>query len=129
MTIANTEPTKRNLITLVNRFVLIVREHADIEEECWPGRGGPLCSALDGLKTLIENDFEAGCDLSFADMGEEFVEALLCCCPLTEGGNHVIDEGVHHPDCDMWDSKAGYEPETLEEAAADIRRTMPDNER
>lgn len=56
------------------------------------------------LKAFIEKDWTEQADICFADLGELVIEAVMCGCEtvvVTEPGEQ------HHPDCDMWDSKAG----------------------
>lgn len=101
--ISDENPEKAELLKLMREFIEAINHECDMSTE-------PCKSIHEGLMKLRlfvadPEDMVWRGDLSMADVGEAFLEAASCACWMLKP---KFDEG-HHPDCPMWDSKAGHE--------------------
>lgn len=76
------------------------------------GEGVAHEDALTKLREFIDsNNPKTGWsgDLSLADFGDVLVNEIMAATARCTCSSYWLDQnaGAHHPDCDMWDPKAG----------------------
>jgi hypothetical protein len=114
MSITRENSEKAKLEELVRALGKTLHHQCDGETE--PCKG--IHQAMRRLNMFLANHKNFQGDLSMADVGELFEELVCCQChELSREHGYDLEEARrrntqnwHHPDCDMWDSKADYEP-------------------